>query len=58
MPLWAAVTAGLYFTTACFAIFAPKIRDHDAGPIRAAQGSGLDSWPGDDPDAHLGRDGL
>ena len=39
----------------------PRAQDsgnHNPRPHPPAQGPGLDSWPRDDPDSHLGRDGL
>ena len=54
-----AVTAGMYFTTAYYRH--PRAQDagnHNPRAHPPAQGPGLDSWPGDDPDAHPGSDGL
>ena len=48
------VTTGLYFTTAYYAIFAPKVPGiHNPRADPPAQSSGVDSWPGNDPDTHL-----
>ena len=52
-------TAGLYLTTASFAVFAPRISGTKTrGPILVHKISGLRSWAGDDPDADSGGDGL
>ena len=54
-----AVTADMYFMTAYYAH--PRAHDtgnHNARPHPPAQGPGLDSWPGNDPDPHLGGDGF
>ena len=49
----------MYFMTAYYAIRAPNdTGNSDARPHPPAQGPGLDSWPRDDPDPYLGRDGF
>ena len=52
------VTADMYFMAAYYAIRAPRIPGTvNAWPHTPAQGPGLDSWPGDDPDPYLGGHG-
>ena len=53
------VTADMYFTDRL--LCHPRAQDAGNRNARAhppAQGPGLDSWPRDDPDPHLGGDGL